>query len=63
VVLLFCPSGFSVVVVLELLWANPALPSAKLSPMAAATNFDVGLMVYSSAYLLPISSPISARAG
>jgi hypothetical protein len=39
-VLLFCPSGFSVVVVLELLWANPAPPSARLSPMAIATVLD-----------------------
>jgi hypothetical protein len=36
VLLLFCPSGFSVVVVLEVVWANPAPPKAKPSPMAKA---------------------------
>jgi len=46
VVLLVCPSGFAVVVVLELLWANAALPTARLSPTATAANFDVGLMVF-----------------
>jgi hypothetical protein len=46
VVLLFCPSGFSVVVVLELLWANPAPLSARLSPMAIAAILDVDLMVF-----------------
>jgi hypothetical protein len=46
VVLLFCPSGFSVVVVLEVLCAKPAPPSARLSPIASAAILDIGLMVF-----------------
>jgi hypothetical protein len=46
VVLLFCPSGFSVVVVLEVLWAKPAPLNARLSPIAIAATLDVGLMVF-----------------
>ena len=46
VVVLFCPPGFSVVVVLEVLWANPAVPSAKLNPKAATANFEICFMVF-----------------
>jgi hypothetical protein len=46
VLLLFCPSGFSVVVVLEVVWANPAPPKAKLSPMAIAAIIVFERMVF-----------------
>jgi hypothetical protein len=41
VVLLFWPSGFSVVVVVELDWANAPLPSPRLSPIAMAAIVNV----------------------
>jgi hypothetical protein len=47
VVLLFCPSGFSVVVVVELDWAKADAPSDRLNPMAIAIILDVNLMVSS----------------
>jgi hypothetical protein len=46
VVLLFWPSGFSVVVVLEVDWAKAAPPSARLSPIAIAVILDTDLMVF-----------------
>jgi hypothetical protein len=46
VLLLFCPSGFSVVVVLELVWAKPAPLRAKLSPMANAAIVVFERMVF-----------------
>jgi hypothetical protein len=46
VLLLFCPSGFSVVVVLELVWAKPAPPRARLSPMANAAIVVFERMVF-----------------
>jgi hypothetical protein len=48
VVLLFWPSGFSVVVVLEADWANAAPPSARLKPRAMAASFDLESMIFSS---------------
>jgi hypothetical protein len=49
VVLLFCPSGFSVVVVLEVLWANPAplnaTPSARAIAVTTVFDFMVFLLI------------------
>ena len=44
VVLLVWPPGFSVVVVLEVDWANAPPPNAKLKLRAAAASFDLESM-------------------
>jgi hypothetical protein len=41
VVLLVWPPGLSVVVVLEVDWANTPPPNTKLKPRAAAASFDL----------------------
>jgi hypothetical protein len=63
VVLLFWPSGFSVVVVLEVDWAKAAPPSARLSPIAIAAILDVGLMVFLRLCFDAYRSTASGRAG
>jgi hypothetical protein len=44
--LLFWPSGFSVVVEVDVDWAMAVPPNARLKPSAAAASFDFESMVF-----------------
>jgi hypothetical protein len=44
--LLFWPSGFSVVVVVDVDWATAVPPNARLNPSTAAANCDLESMLF-----------------
>ena len=57
------PSGFSVVIVLVVDWAKPALPRDKLIPNATAANLNADCIISSrSIYQRTPRTPVSAAA-